>query len=158
MDRAHRLGQQRTVNVYRLLTRGTIEEKVMGLQQFKLDVANAVVNQDNVSLKNMDTGKLLDLFGATGQEASQPQEAKQGVYSMQLSCTAVSQPFVATKQVRKQLICSSRVYLFVALSQLASCARDAVCTRDSMALISASLVVRWSPSLHPTMACTSLLA
>ena len=62
MDRAHRLGQRRTVNVYRLLTRGTLEEKIMGLQQFKLDVAAAVGNQDNVSLSGMDISRLLDLF------------------------------------------------------------------------------------------------
>lgn len=42
MDRAHRLGQTRTVNVYRLLMAGTLEEKVMGLQQFKMDMANTV--------------------------------------------------------------------------------------------------------------------
>lgn len=34
MDRAHRLGQKRTVNVYRLLTRGTLEERIMGLQVY----------------------------------------------------------------------------------------------------------------------------
>lgn len=62
MDRAHRLGQKRTVNVYRLLTRDSLEDKIMGLQRFKLDVANSVVNQDNVSLKTMDAGCLLDLF------------------------------------------------------------------------------------------------
>ncbi|KAK9823112.1 hypothetical protein WJX72_000353 [[Myrmecia] bisecta] len=62
MDRAHRLGQKCTVNVYRLLMRNTLEEKIMGLQRFKLDVAAAVVNQDNVSLATMDAGKLLDLF------------------------------------------------------------------------------------------------
>lgn len=62
MDRAHRLGQKRTVNVYRLLTRNSLEDKIMGLQRFKLDVANSVVNQDNVSLKSMDAGRLLDLF------------------------------------------------------------------------------------------------
>ena len=44
--------------------RDTMEEKVMGLQQFKMDMANAVVNQDNVSLKEMDTTQLLDLFGS----------------------------------------------------------------------------------------------
>ncbi len=70
MDRAHRLGQRRTVNVYRLLTRGTLEERVMGLQQFKLDVAAAVVNADNMSMDNMDTGNLLDVFGAPGQGAA----------------------------------------------------------------------------------------
>ena len=62
MDRAHRLGQKRTVNVYRLLTRGTLEERIMGLQRFKLDVANAVVNADNASLSAMDTTQVLDLF------------------------------------------------------------------------------------------------
>lgn len=30
MDRAHRLGQRRVVNVYRLITRATLEEKIMG--------------------------------------------------------------------------------------------------------------------------------
>lgn len=75
MDRAHRLGQTRTVNVYRLLMRNTLEEKVMGLQQFKLDVANAVVNQENMSLTDMDTGRLLDLFGSGKEGGDAGQEA-----------------------------------------------------------------------------------
>ncbi|KAL4458077.1 hypothetical protein ABPG75_012942 [Micractinium tetrahymenae] len=62
MDRAHRLGQQRTVNVYRLLVRGTLEEQIMSLQRFKLDVAATLVNQDNMCLAAMDTGNLLDIF------------------------------------------------------------------------------------------------
>jgi TATA-binding protein-associated factor len=49
--------------------RNTLEEKVMGLQQFKLDMANAVVNQDNISLQQMDTSSLLDLFGTEKQKA-----------------------------------------------------------------------------------------
>eukprot|EP00951_Prasinocladus_malaysianus_P048189 scaffold655631_cov37-Prasinocladus_malaysianus.AAC.1 len=80
MDRAHRLGQKRTVNVYRLLMRDTLEEKIMGMQRFKLDVANAVINTDNVSLKNMDTGLLLDLFTpATGKAGNNggPQQASE---------------------------------------------------------------------------------
>jgi TATA-binding protein-associated factor len=55
MDRAHRIGQKSVVNVYRLITRDTLEEKIMGLQRFKLNIANSVVNEDNASLKNMDT-------------------------------------------------------------------------------------------------------
>jgi TATA-binding protein-associated factor len=35
MDRAHRLGQTRTVNVYRLIMRDTIEDNIMNLQRFK---------------------------------------------------------------------------------------------------------------------------
>jgi hypothetical protein len=65
MDRAHRLGQQKVVNVYRLITRGTLEEKIMGLQRFKLSIANTVVNAENASLDSMNTGQLLDLFSVS---------------------------------------------------------------------------------------------
>ncbi|CAN6555838.1 unnamed protein product [Malus baccata var. baccata] len=62
MDRAHRLGQKKVVNVHRLIMRGTLEEKVMSLQKFKLSVANAVINAENASMKTMNTDQLLDLF------------------------------------------------------------------------------------------------
>ena len=62
MDRAHRLGQKRVVNVYRLITRGTLEEKIMGLQKFKMNIASSVINQENTGLKSMDTDQILDLF------------------------------------------------------------------------------------------------
>ena len=29
MDRAHRIGQKKVVNVYRIVTRGTLEEKIL---------------------------------------------------------------------------------------------------------------------------------
>lgn len=64
MDRAHRLGQRKVVNVHRLIMRGTLEEKVMSLQRFKLSVANAVINAENSSLKTMNTDQLLDLFAS----------------------------------------------------------------------------------------------
>ncbi|KND94759.1 putative helicase mot1 [Tolypocladium ophioglossoides CBS 100239] len=38
MDRAHRIGQKKVVNVYRLITRGTLEEKILSLQRFKIDI------------------------------------------------------------------------------------------------------------------------
>ncbi|XP_018414179.1 PREDICTED: TATA-binding protein-associated factor 172 [Nanorana parkeri] len=62
MDRAHRIGQKRVVNVYRLITRGTLEEKIMGLQKFKMSIANTVISQENASLQSMGTDQLLDLF------------------------------------------------------------------------------------------------
>ncbi|RKP10325.1 hypothetical protein THASP1DRAFT_11354, partial [Thamnocephalis sphaerospora] len=62
MDRAHRIGQKRVVNVYRLITRGTLEEKIMGLQKFKLNIANSVINQQNAGLQSMGTDQILDLF------------------------------------------------------------------------------------------------
>ncbi|KAI9888969.1 MAG: TATA-binding protein-associated factor mot1 [Vezdaea aestivalis] len=62
MDRAHRIGQRKVVNVYRLVTRGTVEEKILNLQRFKIDVASTVINQQNAGLASMETSQILDLF------------------------------------------------------------------------------------------------
>uniref|UniRef100_A0A182M311 TATA-binding protein-associated factor 172 n=1 Tax=Anopheles culicifacies TaxID=139723 RepID=A0A182M311_9DIPT len=62
MDRAHRIGQKKVVNVYRLITRKSLEEKIMGLQKFKLLTANTVVSDENASMDTMGTEQLLDLF------------------------------------------------------------------------------------------------
>ncbi|KAJ9222306.1 hypothetical protein DTO271D3_6242 [Paecilomyces variotii] len=80
MDRAHRIGQKKVVNVYRLITRGTLEEKILNLQRFKIDVASTVVNQQNAGLNTMDTDQLLDLFnlGETAEGAEKPGDAAMG--------------------------------------------------------------------------------
>ena len=41
-DRAHRIGQTRPVTVYRLIARGTVEEKVVNLQNRKKRIAGAI--------------------------------------------------------------------------------------------------------------------
>ncbi|KAF7303328.1 SNF2 family helicase ATPase [Mycena kentingensis (nom. inval.)] len=43
MDRAHRLGQTRQVTVYRLITRGTIDERIVQMARVKKDVQDIVV-------------------------------------------------------------------------------------------------------------------
>ncbi|KAK4703463.1 TATA-binding protein-associated factor, partial [Phenoliferia sp. Uapishka_3] len=64
MDRAHRLGQKKVVNVYRLIMRGTLEEKIMGLQRFKLNIASSVVTQQNSDLSSIGSD-VLDLFSVS---------------------------------------------------------------------------------------------
>jgi SNF2 family DNA or RNA helicase len=44
VDRAHRIGQDKTVMVYRLVAVGTIEEKVMALQERKRDLFARVLD------------------------------------------------------------------------------------------------------------------
>ncbi|KAH3678290.1 hypothetical protein WICMUC_001614 [Wickerhamomyces mucosus] len=78
MDRAHRLGQKKVVNVYRLITKDTLEEKIMGLQKFKINIASTIVSQQNAGLASMDTNQLLDLFDAEqqGQQESNNEELR----------------------------------------------------------------------------------
>ncbi|OWZ77626.1 TATA-binding protein-associated factor [Cryptococcus neoformans Bt85] len=83
MDRAHRLGQRKVVNVYRLITRGTLEEKIMGLQRFKLNIASSVVTQQNAGLGSMNTGEVLDLFKVSVEgEPGKTKSAGMGAVSM----------------------------------------------------------------------------
>ena len=62
MDRAHRIGQTRTVNVYRLVCEESVEEQIMKIQQKKVAVSDSIVNTDNSTVYSMGTDKLLDIF------------------------------------------------------------------------------------------------
>lgn len=64
-DRAHRIGQHNNVQVYSLIMKGTIEEKIQELQQKKSDLAQLFVNTQNTNLlRDMSREELLDLFSA----------------------------------------------------------------------------------------------
>ncbi|MDN5693097.1 MAG: DEAD/DEAH box helicase, partial [Micrococcaceae bacterium] len=49
VDRAHRIGQERTVMVYRLVSEGTIEEKVLELQRRKAELFGALMDESDDS-------------------------------------------------------------------------------------------------------------
>ena len=64
-DRAHRIGQNRPVTVYRLLTRGTVEEKVVRLQASKRELANATFDDSGHSEPTgWSEAELFDLLGS----------------------------------------------------------------------------------------------
>ena len=58
IDRSHRIGQTRTVNAYRLITPGTVEEKIWNLQQKKaqtiVDVLGEEAFTQNLSTQDLD--------------------------------------------------------------------------------------------------------
>ncbi len=60
-DRAHRIGQQRPVTIYRLVTKGTIEEKIVDLHRQKRDLADSLLEGTEMSGK-ISTEALLRLM------------------------------------------------------------------------------------------------
>lgn len=62
VDRAHRIGQTRAVNVYRLLTLGTIEEKIQALKKKKQNLFDALVNESGDLFKKLTWDDVRELF------------------------------------------------------------------------------------------------
>ncbi len=53
IDRAHRIGQENKVLAYKMITQGTIEEKILELQKLKKELFDNVISSDGTSLKSM---------------------------------------------------------------------------------------------------------
>jgi SNF2 family DNA or RNA helicase len=60
-DRAHRIGQKRPVTIYRLVAKGTIEEKIVDLHNHKRDLADSLLEGTDMSGK-VTTDALLKLI------------------------------------------------------------------------------------------------
>lgn len=58
IDRAHRIGQTRTVFAYRLIAKDTVEEKVLSLQESKRDLADAIISADNSVIRKLSRDDL----------------------------------------------------------------------------------------------------
>ena len=61
-DRAYRIGQTRTVFVYKMITRNSIEERVMELQEKKRLLTNSVIQNEVSIFKQLSADNLLELF------------------------------------------------------------------------------------------------
>jgi SNF2 family DNA or RNA helicase len=62
IDRTHRIGQTRPVTVYRLVSRGTIEEKVVALQERKRELFTAVLDEGEVFGSAITVSDVRELF------------------------------------------------------------------------------------------------
>lgn len=61
-DRAYRIGQHKAVQVYKLVTRGTIEEKIFTLQQRKKELVDAVIQSGETFIGKMAPEEIRALF------------------------------------------------------------------------------------------------
>jgi DNA repair protein RAD16 len=62
MDRLHRLGQFRPVKVIRYVIAGTVEERLLKLQEKKMAIFEATVGQDDGALGRLTEDDLKFLF------------------------------------------------------------------------------------------------
>lgn len=61
-DRAYRIGQNKNVQVFKLIMKDSIEEKIMKLQLQKKELADAFVEDNDGRITSMSKEELLDLF------------------------------------------------------------------------------------------------
>jgi hypothetical protein len=62
-DRAHRIGQKNVVTVYKLVSEGTIEEKIITIQERKQELAEQVLEGEGMDTISLDRKELLELLG-----------------------------------------------------------------------------------------------
>ncbi|MCF8106727.1 MAG: DEAD/DEAH box helicase [Desulfohalobiaceae bacterium] len=60
-DRAHRIGQERPVTIYRLVTKNTVEEKIVRLHAEKRELADSLLKGSD-AVHKVDTDELMDLL------------------------------------------------------------------------------------------------
>ena len=66
MDRAYRIGQKKDVTVYRLVSKGTIEERILERQRAKQNLADEVIGADAAGFKDLTKEDLMGLFVLDG--------------------------------------------------------------------------------------------
>lgn len=62
-DRAHRIGQQHNVSIYKMIAKDTIEERIIAMQKQKSELANAILSGDEIGSTALDRETLLKLLG-----------------------------------------------------------------------------------------------
>ena len=61
-DRAYRIGQRNNVQVFKLISSGTIEEKIINLQERKKDLTNSVISNNTKFINTMSKEEIMELF------------------------------------------------------------------------------------------------
>lgn len=63
VDRTHRIGQDKTVFSYKLIARGSIEEKILELQKVKSRLFENLISSDGASIKSLDAEDIEFILG-----------------------------------------------------------------------------------------------
>jgi superfamily II DNA or RNA helicase len=63
IDRAHRIGQTKNVFIYKFITKDSVEEKILALQQRKLSVARALITTEDSFIKSLSVEDIKEILG-----------------------------------------------------------------------------------------------
>jgi SNF2 family DNA or RNA helicase len=62
IDRTHRIGQTKNVFIYKFITKDSVEEKILALQQRKLSVARALITTEESFIKTLTADDIRDIL------------------------------------------------------------------------------------------------
>ena len=65
INRTHRIGQHNPVFCYRLISKGTIEEKILHLQEMKTELSSSLIASDSSALRKLSEEELQSLLGTS---------------------------------------------------------------------------------------------
>ena len=63
-DRTHRIGQDKVVSVFKLISKNTIEERIRELQKRKAKLADNILNGETISLSSLSKKELLSILNS----------------------------------------------------------------------------------------------
>ena len=61
-DRTHRIGQKKSVQVYKLITKNSIEERIYELQQRKADLVDKMLSTQTTFISQLSKEDIMNLF------------------------------------------------------------------------------------------------